>query len=318
MNGKTATQLNKEWERQQRKKALNDKYPGIINKIDDWNEKFEKIPTVVKGDIEIKYDKLYSEIKKEYKKFLRSSKIENGIADKINELVCEGEKIINEVYNDIDKKKNNEWYITKEIKDWCYRDREKNKVTIDFLKQDGIINWKSSCRIYEKNLVNKIIEKLKLKFNGVSQILIQRYNESNNTIVINIVDGNRYVAGINLECQYNCFLSEFGNIIFEGEGYTNEKNFVIRNSKIIDRFSINKAILNFRYLLDKNNVKIYKWDIEYNEIAFLDDDKFIIVGAKEFVNNFRMCTFKRILSQEDVNNILKYLKNSGKKIGKEE
>lgn len=62
-------------------------------------------------------------------------------------------------YIDIRKIKNkgyfvlqNEWYITKDIKEWCYKDKESNKIVIDFLRKDGLLKWRSICRIYEKNL----------------------------------------------------------------------------------------------------------------------------------------------------------------------
>ena len=87
INGKTVAEVNKEWERQQRIKVLNDKYPGIIEKIDNWNKKIEEIPTIINGNSEYEFDRLYNQIQELYNKFIKKKKSDLAIANKINELV---------------------------------------------------------------------------------------------------------------------------------------------------------------------------------------------------------------------------------------
>ncbi len=88
------------------------------------------------------------------------------------------------IYQDIDNKSNNEWFITKEIKEWCYKDRYKNTIVIGFLKEDGVVKWRSACRIYESNFIKKVIKKFESILNN-SNIEIIDYNEKNNDLIIN-------------------------------------------------------------------------------------------------------------------------------------
>lgn len=319
VNGKTAKEINKEWEIQQRKKALNDKYNGIIEKIDNWNKKIDEIPTIINGHLEDEYDKLYSQVQDLYSKFIKNRKIDFTIAKKINDLVCKGESILEQIYSNIDDKKNNEWYITKEIKEWCYKDKESNKIVIDFLRKDGVIKWRSICRIYEKNLVNKILEKFKIIFDN-SNISIVGFNEKYNTITINIRDGNAYVARIDLECSYTKFVQEYGEIIFENnKKYSDEKEFVIENSSIIESSSIDMSISNIKYLLNKTDIRVFSWNERYNEIVFIESNKnYIIIKAKEFINKFIKYVFFRRLSETELDNLKSYIINNGEKISKED
>lgn len=311
--GKTVSEIDKEWRRQQRKKALNDMYPGIIEKIDNWNKKIEDIPTIVNGNMEQEYEKIYNQIQNSYKEFMKNKNknTDMTIAQKINDLVSKGEDILQRIYNDVDKKRDNEWYITKEIKEWCFSDREKNETVINFLKQDGLVNTRNSPRIYERNLVNKILEKLKISFNN-SNVIIRNFNESTKTITVNI-SNNPYVSRINLECSYNEFMLEFGYVVFEeNKKYSGEKEFVIKKSKIIDDSSINSSISTMKFLLNKSNIRIYDWNTQYNEIVFYgNNDNYIIVKAKQFVNNFIEYIFSNKLLDKDIQKIYDYvLKNS--------
>lgn len=319
INGKTVAEVNKEWERQQRIKVLNDKYPGIIEKIDNWNKKIEEIPTIINGNSEYELDRLYNQIQELYNKFIKKKKADLAIANKINELVYKGENLLQEIYKDIDKKKNNDWYITKEIKDWCLNDRERNKIVIEFLKQDGVITWRSSCRIQENNFVKMVLEKLKECFNN-SNIQIMEFNESNKSLIINIRDGNIYTARIDLECLYSNFMSEFGEIIFkENKKYIDAKKFILENSRIISENSIDISISNMKFLLDKSQRRIYKWDTQYNEIVFYGDNKkYIIVNAKQFINKFIELVFCRKLQEKEIEDINKYVMKNGEVIESEE
>lgn len=319
VDGKKISEIEKEWKIQQRRKILNDRYPGIINKINTWNSKIDDIPTIINGDLEDKYDKLYNRIQELYQKFLKNNKIDYKIVNEINGLVCKGEEVLQLIYKDIDSKKNNEWYITKEIKDWCLKDREKNQIVLEFLKQDGFVKWRSACRIYERNLVNKIIQKLKDRFNN-SDISIRDFNELDNTVLINIVDGNPYVARIDLYCPYSMFVTEYGNVIFDKDKkYTGEKEFVIDNSKILDDSSMNTSINNIRFLLNKSNIRIHTWDIQYNEIVFcIDNRQYHIINAKKFINNYIKFVFSKKLNDSNIKDIIKYVTKNGSKTTIEE
>ena len=164
-----------------------------------------------------------------------------------------------------------------------------------------------------------VLEKLKECFNN-SNIQIMEFNELNKSLIINIRDGNIYTARIDLECLYSHFMSEFGEIIFkENETYIDAKKFILENSRIISENSIDISISNMKFLLDKSQRRIYKWDTKYNEIVFYGDNKkYIIVNAKQFINKFIELVFCRKLQEKEIEDINKYVMKNGEVIEREE
>lgn len=321
VNGKSKEEIDKEWEKQQRQKILNDRYNGIIYKIENWNRRIDEIQTIVNARLEEEYDKIYSEIQIYYKKFIKNKNVDYLIADKINKLVCQGDEILNKINIDIKSKESNEWFITKEIKEWCLKNKDENQIVIKFLKEDGIIEWRSACRIYEKNFIEKMLKKLEISLSN-SNIKLIGFNEKNNCIIVNLIDGNPYTARIDLNCSYNSFMKEFGYTIFDKDTnnkFIDAKEFLIINSSIIDEASLEISVNNIKFLLSKTIRKIYKWDIRYNEIVFFEENnKYCVVELKKFINAFKECVFNRKLDVKQIENINNYVIKNGEKISKEE
>lgn len=313
-NGKTRQEIEREWKIQNRDKLLNQRYPGIIGKMDQWSKKIEEIPTIIMRNLEEEYFSISKRAFELRDKFRRENKVNYDIAKEINDLVIKGENVLEKIYKDIEKKKNNEWFITKEIKQWCDISNI-DKTTETFLKQDGLITWRSACRIYETNLVEKIIEKLKNIFNN-SKILIRNFDYKRNGIVININDGNIYNNRIDLICSYNDFMLEYGGIIFENKTeLADEKQFVIEHSKIVDDASFDISASNLKHLLRKYSLNIDSWNLDYNEIIFAEYTKtkevlYKILDLKKFVNNFLSFIFKRHLDENELEKMKNYIQNS--------
>lgn len=55
IDGKSRQEIEKEWKIRNRDKYLNEKYPGIISKIDNWSKNINQIPTIIKGNFEKEY-----------------------------------------------------------------------------------------------------------------------------------------------------------------------------------------------------------------------------------------------------------------------
>ena len=322
IDGKTRSEIEKEWKDRKRDSFLNEKYPGIINKMDQWGRKIEELPTIIREDLEVKYFSISKQAKDLRDKFRKASKIDNTIADKINDLVIQGEEILNDINRDIDQKKTSEWFITKEIKEWYYKNN--NDSTLEsFLKEDGLIKWRSACRIYEPNFVEKIIEKLRKVFEK-TDIKIKEFNSNRKTIIININDRNIYSSRINLECSYNRFMGEYGGTIFENEfDFQNEKQFVIENSNIVDDYSLNISVRNLKHLLSKYSLNIKNWDLEFNEITFAEyntekKNMYRIINLKKFINSFISLLYKNNLKEDEILKVKEYIKNNSSIMSEEE
>lgn len=319
INGKSLAEVNKDWKINQRKNIINNKYPGIIEKIDNWNKTLDSIPTIINENKELEYNKNGLQIRELLDKFCKNGKVDESIPPKINALVCKGDSIIKNIYEDIEIKKKSQWFITKEIKEWCYKYAQENSVIINFLKKDEIVKWRSACRIYEKNLVNMIIEKLKNIFEEYN-VKILEFNEHNKTIVLRLMDRNPYTDRIELECPYDNFMKEFGNTIFE-EGnieISNVRDFILAHSRINDKSSINIIASNFKYLSSKFKEKIINFDIEYDELVFEHDKDILnIVSLQKFIDTFMKVAFNKKCTDEEIKKINEYVKN-GTEISKKE
>lgn len=321
-NGKSKYEMEKEYRIQSRRNRLNEKYPGIIQKIDGWNKRWNEIPTIVSFEKEEKYEKIHIELQKVYNKFTKSNKFEEELLEKINKFVQEGDKIINEVYEDIKKKQNNEWYINKGIKEWCLNNSNENEVLIGFLQKDGEIKPKSLPRIYEKNFIDKVVNKFKVRFEK-SDLQIKNFVEKDKSLIVNIKDlKNLYNSRIDLSCPYREFATEYCDEIYSTETKENilVKDFVLKNSKIVKNVtSIETSLENLKSKLKNNPYIILEYDIDYNQLVFRNGiDKVSIVELEEFLNNSIEYIFKDKLSEEEINKINSNIKQKCKDMTTEE
>lgn len=322
VNGKSKAELEKEFKLQSRRNLINEKYPGIIQKIDDWNKRWHEIPTIVDIKKEEEYEKIYAELQKNYNKFIKSAKVESKVLEKINKFVQEGDKIINEVYEEIHKNQNNEWYINKEIKKWCFSNSNENRVLIGFLQKDGEIKPRSLPRIYETNFIDKVVNKFKIKFEN-SDLKIKDFVEKDKSLIVNIKDvKNLYNSRIDLSCLYRDFASEYCDELYgiEKKEKILVKDFVLKHSKIVKNVtSIETSLENLKSKLRNNSYKILEYDIYYNQLIFRNGiDKVSIVELEEFLNNSIEYIFKDKLREEEINKINSDIKQKCKDMTTEE
>ena len=262
-NGKTIKQLDKEFLTRAREEKLN--------------------------NLEKKYNEKYSKIKTIYEKYKKNKKLDTKLAYEINDLLNKGDEIFELIHKDIDEKRKDEWYISKEIKDWCYKNYDDNVNTINFLKRDGVIKLRSAWRITESNLVNKVVEKFNRIFIQYNTKIV-KYNNQNRKVIFNIETRNKYTKQINLEYSYKDLLINYGEEIFEKKLVINETSIeqIIIDSNINDVTSLNRALECIKNLT--NNVEIKKCDFDYNELIIKlcrDNENYYKINAKRCINYFK-------------------------------
>ncbi len=288
-NGKTIKQLDKEFLTRAREEKLNNLYPGIIKRIDCFYKRLDDLPTIINENLEKKYNEKYSKIKTIYEKYKKNKKLDTKLAYEINDLLNKGDEIFELIHKDIDEKRKDEWYISKEIKDWCYKNYDDNVNTINFLKRDGVIKLRSAWRITESNLVNKVVEKFNRIFIQYNTKIV-KYNNQNRKVIFNIETRNKYTKQINLEYSYKDLLINYGEEIFEKKLVINETSIeqIIIDSNINDVTSLNRALECIKNLT--NNVEIKKCDFDYNELIIKlcrDNENYYKINAKRCINYFK-------------------------------
>ena len=322
IDGKTKEEIEKEYMLRKKEQILNNLHNGLVEKIDNLNKEFEKIPTVVEEKYENKYNSYVKDIQDLYEKYRKKAKVDKKIIEDIYILTLECDKIIEKIYQDIENKKDNEWYINENIAKWCYYEN-KDKNLVKFLKEDGIIIQRSACRIYERNFINKIIGKLQKIFID-SDIIIIDYDERDKKIIFNIDKTNIYNNRIELKCSYNIFLQEYVDKVFADEKIkrisSEERKFLIKNSTISEN-SVNIAMRNLKYILEKNNIVVETWDNNYNELVIrksVNSNLLQILSLKEFILKNKNEVFENKLDELKVKEIKKYIQNNSREVKEEE
>lgn len=322
MDGKSKEEIEKEYILRQRDQIMNNLHNGIIEKIENWNKRFDEIPTVVPEIEEKKYFDLARNIQNVYSKYKKKSKVDYKLIEEIYQFVLKGDEVILEIYGDIEKKKDNEWYINENITKWHDLENTDSNLT-KFLKDDGFITPKSACRIYEINFVHKMIEKLKELF-ADSSVDILDYDEKDKTIIYTIDKRNIYNNRIELKCPYTTFMREYVDKVFEDTKVNKiteeERKFLIVNGIINDN-SISAAIRNLRYILDKNNISIISWDTNYDEVVIkreLNSKIVQIMSLKKFVQQYKNEVFAKEIETVKIKEIKKYIQTNAKEMEEKE
>lgn len=322
MNGKSKEEIAKEYILRQRDQILNNSHNGIIEKIENWNKRFEEIPTIVPDADEKEYFDLAKDIQIAYSKYRKKSKVDNKLIEEIYQLVSKGDEVILKIYRDIENKKNNEWYINENITKWHYLENTDSNLT-RFLKEDGFITPKSACRIYEINFVNKMIEKLKELFIDSSVTIID-YDEKDKTIVYSVDKRNIYNNRIELKCPYNVFMKEYVHKIFENSKInkiTESERKMLINNGIINDNSIPMAIRNLKYILSKNNIVIRSWNKNYDELVMkkeLNDNIVQVISLKKFVLQYKNEVFEKEIEIAKIKEINKYIQKNANEMEEKE
>ncbi len=309
-SGRKLKDIERELKIQRRRELLNERYIGIIDKIDNWQKNIDEIPTIVQRKFEDEYDNLHKKFLKAYNKYIKSNKIDEKLMEEIYEIVCKATNVIDEINVDIKQKRKSEWFITKEVKDWCFKDYDDNRTVISFLREDGIIKERSIGRIYEEGLIRKVVNRYKEKFNH-SDIRVIEYNPYKNTIKVSIrKNKNLYNDRIMIECDYKTFCMDYASVLYKDEKWIEAKEFALKNGKIVDKNSLEQSIMNFKNLLRGNEYTIKDYNMDYNEIIFYNGKVYYKVNLIKFINNFLIEVFEEILEEKSILKINNYIRNN--------
>lgn len=305
-DGKSLKEIKKSSLIQSKKLNLNNKYPGIIDKIENWNKFIKDLPIYVSQKLEDEYNSVYIKLNNLYQMYLKTSnkRKTNELSEQIYTLVNNGDKLKKEMLMYIENNKKEKWNITPKIKKWC----ENNTATKPkkFLMEDGRVTFRSAYYIHEEELMQKIVNEFnnhfKLsKFRDISLA----YNKK--CVLLKSLRNNNII----LEYDYTTLLDKYGEQLFNNESFYIDFNDLLNNSRIEDYNSLNYCSIQLGIYCNKTGISLLSddTDLEKDTINFLlfDDNIVYTLSLKDMVNNFKELYYKNKISYLEKQQIKQYV-----------
>src|SRR5690625_2635365 len=291
-NDKNIHNQREEARKLRRQNLLNTELPGIKRKVDNWHQEMERFNVWIPLSISRIYVQTGDELKKTFYGFLDGKGTEVETLGKIQILLAEGEREIDKFKKHVDKNRNNDFVVTKDVYKWINRNKNNQSIQTAFkqLKYDGIITYQTAHRISERRFMEKVLTLLNkhLKKRG---IIIQSINESERVYRFEIES----LKGCKLFILHEELLVNFGWVLFEEEPFNdlNEIEF-IKCAIIKEEHSTDIMLREISSKLTNLTINLSGYDYEFNEIVLFDKKKkeYRVLPLIDFVSKFKVLSLK--------------------------
>jgi mRNA-degrading endonuclease HigB of HigAB toxin-antitoxin module len=253
---------------------MNDRFPGIQNKMDAWLVTVEKYPIVIPNSIKDPYNQKVKTITGIYNDYLKGLKDEI-VFSQIEEFIQSEYLFIKQFEDYIDRNSDNPLIATRKMIRWL-EDRKDSEI-IELLNETGKITRVSVPRVWEKEYFDKQHKQITVLFNTLG-LNVLKFDDNDNHIVF-AVGTNK----INLILPYEKFLSYFGPLLIGEHPFV---PFIIQNvitvSKEEDFMSIYHFIDQFRRLTKKWGIGLRETDnsIDQNIVYLKEKESKLYVQVK--------------------------------------
>lgn len=253
---------------------INDRFPGIQNKMDAWLVTVEKYPIVIPNSIKDPYNQKVKTITGVYNDYLKGLK-DDIVFAQIEEFIQSEYQFIKQFEDYIDRNSDNPLIATRKMIRWL-EDRKDSEI-IELLNDTGEITRVSVPRVWEKEYFDKQHKQITVLFNTLG-LNVLKFDNNDNHIVF-AVGTNK----INLILPYEKFLSHFGPLLIGEHPFV---PFIIQNvitvSKEEDFMSIYHFIDQFRKLTKKWGIGLRETDnsIDQNIVYLKEKESKLYVQVK--------------------------------------
>ena len=289
-----------------RKNKLNEASSGIISTIENWNKFLNTLPIFVSKKLENEYTTIGQKIDDVYKKYLKSG--QPIYINQLQSLCDELEMVKIKIEKYIQSNQTKEFAQTKEIKQWCKMNNE--KTAIEWLKEEGQVTIRTAFRIFEANLMKKIMAKYNTIFEN-GNMNVQSIDSNSHNINIKI---NKYPY-IVVKYDYQTFIDRYGTYAFQNKPCTISYNDILNEATIASSHSLSLATKTFEELLSKEDYFIREYDESTDEIVFENKrkDEILIIKMSKFINRFKMSIFNMHINRTTYKEIEEYILNNVKR-----
>lgn len=308
VDGRNLKDLKKERLRNMRMLQLDEKSTGINDEIVKWRDYENSLTIFVSKNLIEEYNTILYKINDIYETYL--STINNSKAKDLQEnilrLIKQGRKIKEKMQEYVDEYSNVDWCITKEIKEWCLKNNANRAISM--LREDRKIKFRSAYFIFEKNLMKKIMEIIKIYMREQNMSL--KNIDFDNNMIYYYINSNKNII---LNIKYKDVIELYGERVFDEEYQKVDVNKAIECSTLSDTSSIEEAISIIDFLLRDTEFNLINEDVDTtkNEAYFYDKKKgiYLKIELMEFVNKFKKYIVKSKLNNNEKEEIIHEINN---------
>lgn len=300
-------QLIKEAKRLRNLEALAIRFDNI-RMIERWDSVLDEQEILIPYDIENPYIELGKKAKIIYEEALENG-VSQEIEDELNEILFKHDILISKIREYVEENKLRKFIPTRDIVRWVKRNSEASK-TLDMLKEDGVIKWRTAHRIYHPGFARSLIA----PFNSLlspTGWAIQEFDDTGSRPVFVLISNQR--NNVKLSCVYDQFVLEFGGTIFGESEVSISLKRLISISRLYGENSVYNALTHMSDLLFNRGFEVRGVDISFGEFIVYDSrtDRFIVCSElTSFANEYKMLVFRndQELFSRAVDRLQKYQK----------
>lgn len=301
-SGMSVDQLIKQASRIRKLNRLNGIFPGIDKIIKGWQFDLYKLPVLIPMSLEKPYLELGEKANHKLEDYL-SSRSDDIDHQEFAKILSEREELFREINAYVENNFSDDFVPRKEIGSWLERDHRID--VLNMLKKDGRITWGTAHRIEEPDFMKMLVPYFNNALDSIGA-RIEKIDKDKSGYVIT-ADPH---ARVKLFCMHSKFVFDYGYILFnedpiEDDPLTIER--IVKICNLYDEKSINAALSELAFFLKDGTAKLWGSDFEYNELVihFLQEDSFMLIGLKSFVEEFKSLIWK--VGEKTTKDVVEYI-----------
>ncbi len=280
--GKTIAQLKKEGKKLKLLSKLNDNIPGIARLIDEWDSLIRECEVILPLEIEEPYLKLKGQAKQLLADYLEE-KVDDNCFELFKNILAERDNYIQKINQYVQKNLHKRYIPKKTIRTWLEVGRDHE--TLNWLKEDGFITWRSARRIKEPIFMGSIVPDLNNKLVEIGLKIIEVIPEEQGYVLENLSR-----IKIQLFSEHEKLILYCGWILFNDtpiSAFSLEN--ILNECRIHDENSVYKVIEGFNDLIRNKEIVFGPIDYEFNEVVVNErkTGKYLLVNMKKIAEKFK-------------------------------
>lgn len=299
-------------------------YPNIEQDIQFWNDELEeyskKHNIIILDKYEYPYTELGGILKALYAEYLKDTDTSiiksKSYVEKIRSIYEKRSDYMRDINIYANQNKNKDFIATKKIEDWLISNDKRE--TLNYIKKNGIIDWRAAIQIQEPELASKFIKIFNIYFKKQNLNLKIHRLVPQKGLEVEVF----YKYKVHLLLNYKDFMMFNGGVLFEQENLEQiDLVNIIRNNSIIGEDSLYLTISLINDISKKQGVYIKELD---DDIDFPNGDMFVYLKEencfvmpkiKEVTTRYKDLAFG--LGTNSINSYIKFLKRH-KRVHKED
>lgn len=294
------------------------RFPDIRGIVEQWDTFLDKQEILIPFSLEKDYNELGEKAQAIYENALeKGASVE--IEARLDEILKIRELIVSEIAEYVKNNRDKKFIPTQGMIRWI-RTQPDGYKTIEMLKENGLITWKTAHRITYPIFTNSLIAPFNSLLESIN-FTIQEYNDLNTKPSFILVSNKN--DNILLSCPYKQFVLQFGGPLFNESDNLFTLDKLIMISHLYGEGSIYNALGHISNMFIIKDIEVKGIDIEFDEFIVNDkqasryrvcnelknftnkykglvffDDLELISQAKSDIQRYKPCTYEELSDRQ--------------------